>query len=145
MTHTSFRPQLEALECRLALSTTALPAHPSPSTSDFTERASIYSYGPGTEQSDTGGSSSSGTAGAGVTPFSITKTIDKSSPLLFPQATAGADLKNPDGPAAWWLQSYDAKKVVVQTLSGSHADSTPSESVTFNYGGLTLTDGPSLI
>jgi type VI secretion system secreted protein Hcp len=96
-----------------------------------------------------------GSAGAGTgagkvkfNPLSVTRNVDKLSPVLFqhcctgqafakvdlllvkPSATAGA-------PGVAFLQ-YSYKLVAVATLSTSHTDEVPQETVTFQYGDLQI-------
>jgi type VI secretion system secreted protein Hcp len=97
------------------------------------------------------GSQSTG-AGAGkitFNPFSITRKIDKSSPLFFQMACAGTPfqtvylcLRKSAGSAAGDQSSgliflrFDFKLVAIKTISWSHDDESPKETMTFEYGGL---------
>jgi type VI secretion system secreted protein Hcp len=97
------------------------------------------------------GSQSTG-AGAGkvvFNPFSITRKIDKSSPQFFQMACAGTAFKNvylclrKSGGGAEGDQSsgliflrFDFKLVAIKTISWSHDDESPNETMTFEYGGL---------
>jgi len=99
------------------------------------------------------GSQSSG-AGAGkitFNPFSITRNIDKSSPLFFQMACAGTSfktvylcLRKSGGSAAGDQSSgliflrFDFKLVAIKTISWAHGDESPTETMTFEYGGLQI-------
>ncbi len=99
------------------------------------------------------GSASSG-AGAGkvvFNPFSITRKIDKASPAFFEMACSGTAFQlvtlafrksSGAGAAAAGQTSgqvylrFDFKLVAVKTISWSHNDEGPEETITFEYGGL---------
>ncbi len=98
------------------------------------------------------GSQSSG-AGAGkvsFNPFSITRKIDKASPVFFEMACSGTAFQQvtlalrksvgasgggADVSGQIFLR-FDFKLVAVKTISWSHDDESPKETVTFEYGGL---------
>ncbi len=98
------------------------------------------------------GSASSGAGAGKVTfnPFSITRKIDKASPLFFQMACSGTAFqmvslgirKSVGASAGGGLVSgqmflrFDFKLVAVKTISWSHDDESPKETVTFEYGGL---------
>ncbi len=100
------------------------------------------------------GSQASG-AGAGkvnFNPFSITRKIDKASPLLFQMACSGTPFetvvlalaKSSGGATAGGVKSaagviflrFDFKLVAVKTISWSYDAESPKEQVTFEYGAL---------
>jgi type VI protein secretion system component Hcp len=101
------------------------------------------------------GSSASG-IGAGkviFNPFSITRKIDKASPLLFQMACSGttfetvvlalADSVGGAKPAAGSIfLRFDFKLVAVKTISWSYDAGSPKEVVTVEYGGLQLRYSP---
>lgn len=95
------------------------------------------------------GSQSTG-AGAGkvvFNPFSITRKIDKSSPMLFSQACSGRafatvqlGLRKSTGgtmSGSFFLR-FDFKLVAVKSISWSHDEESPKETVTFEYGCLQI-------
>jgi len=98
------------------------------------------------------GSQSSGSGAGKVTfnPFSITRKIDKSSPKLFEMACSGTPFKNVflgmrksaggDASGVFFLR-FQFKLVAVKTISWSHDDEAPKETVTFEYGGLIINYG----
>jgi type VI secretion system secreted protein Hcp len=101
------------------------------------------------------GSSGSGAGAGKVTfnPFSITRKIDKASPLLFQMACSGTPfetvvlaLANSAGganPAAGLIfLRFDFKLVAVKTISWSYDAGSPKEVVTFEYGGLQVRYSP---
>jgi type VI secretion system secreted protein Hcp len=95
------------------------------------------------------GSQSSG-AGAGkitFNPFSITRKIDRSSPVLFDMACSGTAFKQVSlalRKSAGGTQSgviflrFDFKLAAVKTISWSHDDEAPKETTTFEYGGMLI-------
>ena len=96
------------------------------------------------------GSQSSGIGAGKVTfnPFSITRKIDKASPILFDKACSGQAFKqvglalrksgnNAQASGIVFLR-FDFKLVGVKTISWSHDDESPKETVTFEYGGLLI-------
>jgi type VI protein secretion system component Hcp len=103
------------------------------------------------------GSQSTG-AGAGkitFNPYSITRKIDKASPTLFDMACSGTAfkqvilaLRKSTGQASAVTSGtatsgqiflrFDFKLVAVKTISWSHDDESPKETVTFEYGGLLI-------
>ena len=102
------------------------------------------------------GSQSSGAGAGKVTfnPFSITRKIDIASPLLFDMACSGTAfkqvilaLRKSVGAGASGADSmvsgfiflrFDFKLVAIKTISWSHDDESPKETVTFEYGGLQI-------
>ena len=93
------------------------------------------------------GSSSSGSGAGKVTfnPFSITRKVDKASPLLFEMACSGTPfqsvvlaLRKSGATAATGaiFLRYDFKLVAVKTMSWSSGGDVPMKSVTFEYGAL---------
>jgi len=95
------------------------------------------------------GSQSTG-AGAGkitFNPFSITRKIDRSSPILFDMACSGTAFKQVSlalRKSAGGMQSgviflrFDFKLAAVKTISWSHDDEAPKETTTFEYGGMLI-------
>lgn len=93
------------------------------------------------------GSQSSGAGAGKVTfnPFSITRKIDKSSPVLFKNACSGTAFQavslglrksiGADNSGGFFLR-FDFKLVAVKTISWAHDEESPKETVTFEYGGL---------
>jgi type VI secretion system secreted protein Hcp len=93
------------------------------------------------------GSQSTGAGAGKVTfnPFSITRKIDKASPLLFdmtcsgtPFETVGLGLTRSAGGATAirFALSFTFKLVAVKTMAYAGGADLPKESVTFEYGGL---------
>ena len=107
----------------------------------------IEDYSFDIEQTLNLGSQSSGT-GAGriaFNPFSITRKIDRSSPEFFIRACNGTSfpfvhllLRKSTGQAGAGqvFLRFDFRLVAVKTLSWSHDDESPKETVTFEYGAL---------
>ena len=104
------------------------------------------------------GSSTSG-SGAGkvaFNPFSITKPIDKSSPTFFQMACSGKAFPNVslalrktsgDGAtsgstAGFIFIRFDFRLVAVKTVSWSHNDDVPKETISFEYGALAVSYVP---
>jgi type VI secretion system secreted protein Hcp len=98
------------------------------------------------------GSQSKG-AGAGkitFNPFSITRPIDKSSPIVYkmacsgtPFAEVGLGLRKGSGgdTAGQFFLSFTFKLVAVKTISWSHDETSPKETITFEYGALLVRYG----
>ena len=95
------------------------------------------------------GSQSSGAGAGKVTfnPFSITRKIDTASPLFFqascsgkPYKQVGLGIRKSAGGATSGVMylAFTFKLVAVKTMSWSHDDEAPKETVTFEYGGLTI-------
>jgi type VI secretion system secreted protein Hcp len=102
------------------------------------------------------GSQSSGAGAGKVTfnPFSITRKIDTASAILFDMACSGTAfqtvylaLRKSVGAGAtgatgmvsgFIFLRFDFKLVAVKTISWSHDDESPKETVTFEYGGLQI-------
>ncbi len=101
--------------------------------------------------------SQGGGAGAGkvtFNPFSITRKIDAASPVLFDMAcsgtpfqtvmlalrkSVGAGVTGGTGQTAGFVfLRFDFKLVAVKTISWSHDEESPKETVTFEYGGLQI-------
>ncbi len=108
----------------------------------------VEDYSFDVEQTLNIGSQSSG-AGAGkitFNPFSITRKIDKSTTTFFNMACSGqafqqvglAMRKSSGGSsvAGMCFVRFDFKLVAVKTISWSHDDEAPKETVTFEYGAL---------
>jgi len=98
------------------------------------------------------GSQSSGAGAGKVTfnPFSITRNIDISSPVLFQNACAGTPYqdvglglrKSAGGNVSGSFFLYFIFKLVaVKTISWAHDDESPKETTTFQYGGLIIRYG----
>jgi type VI secretion system secreted protein Hcp len=98
------------------------------------------------------GSQSKG-AGAGkvsFNPFSITRPIDKSSPIIYQMAcsgtpfeTVGLGLRKGSGgtTAGQFFLNFMFKLVAVKTIAWSHDETSPKETITFEYGGLQVRYG----
>jgi type VI secretion system Hcp family effector len=98
------------------------------------------------------GSQSKG-AGAGkvaFNPFSITRPIDKSSPILYGMACSGTPfshvglgLRKGSGgeTAGQFFLAFHFKLVAVKTIAWSHDETSPKETITFEYGGLQVRYG----
>jgi type VI protein secretion system component Hcp len=98
------------------------------------------------------GSQSTG-AGAGkitFNPFSITRKIDKASPVLFdmtcsgtPFETVGLGLTRSTGGATviQFALSFTFKLVAIKTMAFAGAADVPKEGITFEYGGLQVRYG----
>ena len=99
------------------------------------------------------GSQSTGAGAGKVTfnPFSITRKVDKASPLLFQMAGSGTPFESvalalrrsgaTAASGAIFLR-YDFKLVAVKTISWSSGGDAPMEAVTFEYGGLQVRYAP---
>jgi type VI secretion system secreted protein Hcp len=99
------------------------------------------------EQTLSIGSQSSGAGAGKVTfnPFSITRKIDKASPIFFEMACSGTAFAQVtlalrksagNGTSGQIFLRFDFKLVAVKTISWAHNDEAPNETVTFEYGGL---------
>jgi type VI secretion system secreted protein Hcp len=95
------------------------------------------------------GSQSTGTGAGKVTfnPFSITRKIDKASPILFMMACSGTPFvdvrlglrKSAGGDQSGIINLvFCFKMVAVKTISWSYDDEAPKETCTFEYGGLQI-------
>jgi type VI secretion system secreted protein Hcp len=95
------------------------------------------------------GSQSSGSGAGKVTfnPFSITRKIDIASTVFFQKACSGTPFqqvglgmrKSAGGDAAGAMYLvFTFKLVAVKTIGWAHDDEAPKETVTFEYGGLTI-------
>jgi len=93
------------------------------------------------------GSQSTGAGAGKVTfnPFSITRKIDKSSPVFFQMACSGTAFKQVvlglrksagGSTTGKFYLCFCFKLVAVKTISWSYDDESPKETVTFEYGGL---------
>jgi type VI secretion system secreted protein Hcp len=98
------------------------------------------------------GSQSKGAGAGKVTfnAFSITRAIDKSSPVLFQNAcsgkafmTVGLGLRKGagDDSSGQFFLSFMFKLVAVKTISWAHDEESPKETTTFEYGGLQVRYG----
>jgi type VI secretion system Hcp family effector len=112
----------------------------------------IEDYSFDIEQTLNIGSQSQGAGAGKVTfnPFSITRKIDKASPLLFQMACSGTAFqsvvlglrKGAGGETAGqFFLRFDFKLVAVKTISWAHDEESPKETVTFEYGGLQVRYG----
>jgi type VI secretion system secreted protein Hcp len=99
------------------------------------------------------GSQSTGAGAGKVTfnPFSITRKIDRFSPLLFQQACSGTPFqkvclgarKSAGGDTSGVVYlAFIFRLVAVKTISWSYDDESPKETVTFEYGGLQVHYAP---
>ena len=107
----------------------------------------ITDYNFDIEQTLNIGSQSSGTGAGRVTfnPFSITRKIDKASPVFFQMACSGTPFQEVclglrkssggDSSGRFFLM-FRFMLVAVKTVSWAHDDESPNETVTFEYGGL---------
>jgi type VI secretion system Hcp family effector len=98
------------------------------------------------------GSQSTGAGAGKVTfnPFSITRKVDKSSPVFFQNACSGKAFKSVflgmrksagnDATGVFFLV-FQFKLVAVKTVGWAHDDEAPKETVTFEYGGLLVKYG----
>lgn len=98
------------------------------------------------------GSQSTGAGAGKVTfnPFSITRKVDKSSPVFFQNACSGKAFKSVflgmrksagnDSTGVFFLV-FQFKLVAVKTVGWAHDDEAPKETVTFEYGGLLVKYG----
>ena len=95
------------------------------------------------------GSQSTGAGAGKVTfnPFSITRKIDQSSPIIYQMACSGtpfADVRLGLRKSAGGAQSgivylvFCFKLVACKTMSWAYADESPTETCTFEYGGLQM-------
>lgn len=95
------------------------------------------------------GSQSSGTGAGRVDfkEFSITRKIDKASPIFFTMACSGTPFKNValalrksagGTTAGQFFLRFDFKLAAVKSISYSHDEASPKEEVTFEYGGFLL-------
>jgi type VI secretion system secreted protein Hcp len=109
----------------------------------------IESFGFGIEQIVTIGSQSSGAGAGKVTfnEFTIDRKIDISSPLLYKMACSGKSFKRVSlgfrkatggTTSGLFFLRFDFKLVAVKTISWSHDDESPKESMAFMYGGLIM-------
>lgn len=98
------------------------------------------------------GSQSKGAGAGKVTfnPFSITRPIDKSSPILYQMACSGTPfsqvglgLRKGSGgdTSGQFFLSFTFKLVAVKTIAWSHDETSPKETITFEYGGLQVRYG----
>jgi type VI secretion system secreted protein Hcp len=121
---------------------------------DYVSKKQVFEveeYNFDVEQTLNIGSQSRG-AGAGkitFNPFSISRKIDKSSPIFFEMACSGTAFQNvflclrkgagvDTGQSGQIFLRFDFKLVAVKTISWSHDDTSPKEEVTFEYGGLQI-------
>jgi type VI secretion system secreted protein Hcp len=104
------------------------------------------------------GSQTSGAGAGKVTfnPFSITRKIDQASPLLFQMACSGTAFKvvtlalrkgtgtggGGASTSGMIFLRFDFKLVAVKTISWSHDDESPKETVTFEYGAMQINYAP---
>lgn len=106
----------------------------------------LIDYAFDVEQTLNIGSQSTG-AGAGkitFNPFSITRQVDRISPLLFQMSASGATFKTADlllcksggDTSDVVFLAFGFSLVAVKTIAWSHADEGITETVTFQYGGL---------
>ena len=105
-----------------------------------------YSWG----ASNSGSAAHGGGGGAGKANFqdiSITKLVDKASPVLFKYCATGQhipsvtlNVNRPGGPKGAPYMQYKLEEVFVTSVShGSSGDNKPTENVTFNYGSIKQT------
>lgn len=125
--------------------------------SAFGQIFEIEDYSFDIEQTLNIGSQSGGTGAgkAGFNPFSITRKVDRASPVLFEHCCGGTAFKqvilairksggesaagsSADMTSGVVYLRYDFKLVAVKTISWSHDDEAPKETITFEYGGLLI-------
>lgn len=94
--------------------------------------------------------SQSGGAGAGrvtFNPFSITRKIDNASPQLYQRCCAGTAFKQVSlglrksvggTTSGLFFLRFDFKLVAVKTISWSHDEESPKETLTFEYGAMII-------
>ncbi|HJS84445.1 MAG TPA: type VI secretion system tube protein Hcp [Acetobacteraceae bacterium] len=89
------------------------------------------------------GSQSTGAGAGKVTfnPFSITRKIDKASPILFQMASSGtpfqdASLALRKPPNGGIFLVFHFKLVAIKSIAWAGGDESPKELITFEYGGL---------
>lgn len=125
-----------------------------PFTDAFTNKGlfEVEDYSFDIEQTLGIGSQSTGAGAGKVTfnPFSITRKIDRSSPIFFQNACSGKAFKDVflgmrksagnDATGAFFLV-FQFKLVAVKTVGWAHDDESPKETVTFEYGGLIVKYG----
>jgi type VI secretion system secreted protein Hcp len=146
-------PFLEA-ESQVDLSKNKEPLMTTPTTIASPNIFEIEDYSFDIEQTLNIGSQSSGSGAGKITfnPFSITRKIDKCSPTFFEMACSGTAFRvvtlalrksvgagggGGDVSGHIFLR-FDFKLVAVKTISWSHDDESPKETVTFEYGGLQI-------
>jgi type VI secretion system secreted protein Hcp len=92
-----------------------------------------------------------GTGRCQFNPFSITRKIDRASPIFFKMAcsgksfrTVGLGLRKQAGNETSGVMylSFTFKLVAVKTVSWAHDDEAPKETVTFEYGGVIVQYAP---
>jgi type VI secretion system secreted protein Hcp len=92
-----------------------------------------------------------GTGRVQFNPFSITRKIDRASPIFFQMAcagksfhTVGLGLRKSAGNEASGVMylAFTFKLVGVKTVSWAHDDEAPKETVTFEYGGVVVQYAP---
>lgn len=114
----------------------------------------VKEYSFDVEQTLNIGSQSSGAGAGKVTfnPFSITRSIDKASPTFYQMACSGTAfcnavlmLRKSLGSGASMNETsggvflrFDFKLVAVKTIAWAHDEESPSETITFEYGGLQM-------
>lgn len=113
----------------------------------------IEDYSFDIEQTLAIGSQSTG-AGAGkatFNPFSVTRKVDRISPMLYQMACSGQPFKSADlllrkssgGTTAGQIFAvFGFNLVAVKTIAWSSDDESPKEIVTFEYGGLSIAYAP---
>ena len=96
-------------------------------------------------------STGAGTGRCQFNPFSITRKIDRASPIFFKMAcsgksfhTVGLGLRKSAGNEATGVMylAFTFKLVAVKTVSWAHDDEAPKETVTFEYGGVVVQYAP---
>jgi type VI secretion system secreted protein Hcp len=134
----------------------AIPTDKAANGSSYIFEVEDYSFD--IEQTLNIGSQTSGAGAGKVTfnPFSITRKIDQASPILFQMACSGTAFKvvtlalrkgtGTGGGGAnvsgMIFLRFDFKLVAVKTISWSHDDESPKETVTFEYGGMQIRYSP---
>jgi type VI secretion system secreted protein Hcp len=141
-----------AAESQVDLSKNSEPLMTTPTTIASGNVFEVEDYSFDIEQTLNIGSQSSGSGAGKITfnPFSITRKIDKASPIFLEMACSGTAfqsvtlaLRKSVGASAGAADvsgqvflRFDFKLVAVKTISWAHDDESPKETVTFEYGGL---------
>jgi type VI protein secretion system component Hcp len=109
----------------------------------------VDDYSFDTEQTFNLSSQSTGLGAGKITfnPFSITRKIDKASPIMFQMSCNGTPFKQVGlalrksagtGASGVVFLRFDFKLVGVKTISYSHDDESPKETITFVYGAMII-------
>lgn len=92
-----------------------------------------------------------GTGTATFEPFSVTRKIDRASPLLFEMSCSGTTFQRVtlalrkgtgDGKSGQTFLRFDFKMVGVKSMTWSHGDEAPTEEIAFEYGAVAMRYSP---